>query len=186
MIGSVRMRQWVHRGIATAVVPAATLACLMPPNARADQAARGPDLPRFYSLKSNPVNLRKGPGTNYPKSWVFRRAGLPVEILRRHERWRQVRDWDGATGWVLRTLISRRRTALVTPWLRKEPGKADTLTQLRQRPYEKARIVAQLESGTLASVKSCDKSWCQISIDGYRGYVPQESLWGVYPGEVIR
>ena len=58
-------------------------------------------MPRFVSLKSDRVNLRQGPGTEYPTAWVFRRAGLPVEVIKEFEGWRQVRDAEGTTGWVL-------------------------------------------------------------------------------------
>ena len=51
--------------------------------------------PRFVSLKSDRVNLRQGPGTEYPTAWVFRRAGLPVEVIQEFESWRQVRDAEG-------------------------------------------------------------------------------------------
>jgi SH3-like domain-containing protein len=143
------------------------------------------DLPKFFSLKSNPVNLRKGPGLQYPKVWIFRREGLPVEVLRGHERWLEVRDSDGATGWILQTLISRRRTALVTPWLLKEKGGADELTPMRRQGTRRARLIAQLETGTLVNLKSCDGQWCRVSVNRFRGYVEQVRLWGVYPNEVV-
>src|SRR5262245_3148556 len=60
--------------------------------------ASGQPLPRFVSLKSDRVNMRSGPGTEYPMQWVYRRAGLPVEVIREFEAWRQVRDADGTTG----------------------------------------------------------------------------------------
>src|SRR5437868_15043292 len=78
--------------------------------------ATGLPVPRFLSLKSDRVNMRKGPGTDYPTAWVYRRAGLPLEVIKEFEGWRQVRDADGATGWVLQTFLSGRRTALVLPW----------------------------------------------------------------------
>ena len=153
-------------------------------------AARAADTiyPKFFSLKSNPVNLRKGPGTKYPKAWVFRREGLPVEVLRAHGRWRHVRDSDGATGWILRTLISSRRTALVEPWLLKEEAASNLprLTLMLDRASGRSRTVAQLEAGTLVSLKSCDGQWCHVSIDRFRGYVEQKRLWGIYPREVLR
>lgn len=143
--------------------------------------------PKFFSLKSNPVNLRKGPGTKYPKAWVFRREGLPVEVLREHGRWRHVRDSEGATGWILRTLISSRRTALVTPWQLKEAkAQSPELTPLFSRAGRRGRTIAKLEAGTLVSLKSCDGRWCHVSIGRFRGYVEQARLWGIYPQEVLR
>lgn len=160
--------------------------------------SRQSDLPKFYSLKSNPVNLRTGPGLKFPKAWIYRREGLPVEVLRTHERWRQVRDSDGATGWILRTLISSRRTALVAPWLLKNASRptiidtgpaaasGDQLIALRSGPRARASVAAQLEAGTLVNLKTCDGRWCHVSIARFRGYVEQKQLWGVYPREVLR
>lgn len=150
--------------------------------------AAEPKQPNFFSLKSNPINLRKGPGIRYPKAWIFRREGLPVEVLRRHGHWRQVRDSDGATGWILRTLISRRRTALVTPWqlIGQSTEARATLTALHSSARRRSRTIAKLEAGTLVSLKSCDGAWCLVSIGRFRGYVRQKLLWGVYPQEILR
>ena len=41
----------------------------------------GLPVPRFVSLKSNKVNVRRGPSTDQAIVWVFSRAGLPVEVL---------------------------------------------------------------------------------------------------------
>src|SRR5262245_7709157 len=74
--------------------------------------ASGLALPRFASLKSDRVNLRQGPGTDYPTAWVFRRAGLPVEIVKEFESWRQVGGAEGTPGWVLSSMLGgRTRTA---------------------------------------------------------------------------
>ena len=150
-------------------------------------AAANSVLPRFFSLKSNPVTLRKGPGTKYPKAWVFRREGLPVEVLREHGRWRHVRDSEGATGWILRTLISSRRTALVTPWQLKEAAPpSQQLTRMYSSARRSSRTIAKLEAGTLVSLKSCNGRWCHVSIGRFSGYIEQRRLWGIYPQEVLR
>ena len=43
-------------------------------------SASGLPVPRYVSLKSDRVNLREGPSKDHRTSWVFQRAGLPVEI----------------------------------------------------------------------------------------------------------
>ena len=148
-------------------------------------AAAGPSTLRFASLKSDRVNLRSGPGTEYPTVWVFRRAGLPLEIMKEFEGWRQVRDADGATGWVLQHFLSGRRTALVMPW----EVKANTpplQIDLYADDSERARVVARIEAGVIANVMTCDGAWCRVSIEPYRGYLPQKRLWGVYEGEQVK
>jgi SH3-like domain-containing protein len=39
---------------------------------------------------------------------------LPVEITAEFENWRRVRDSEGAEGWVYHSLLSGRRTAVIT------------------------------------------------------------------------
>jgi SH3-like domain-containing protein len=148
-------------------------------------AATGLPVPRFVSLKSDRVNLRNGPGTEYPTSWVFRRAGLPVELLQEFEAWRQVRDADGATGWVLQSMLSGRRTALVLPWEVKA-ARPPLNVPLRSAGREAASLVAHVEAGVIANVRSCDGRWCLLNIGEFKGYIEQKKLWGVYDGELIQ
>jgi SH3-like domain-containing protein len=157
----------------------------VPTQATMGKSESGLPLPRFVSLKADRVNLRAGPGTDYPTSWVYRRAGLPLEVLSEFEGWRQVRDAEGATGWVLQSLLSGRRTALVTPWDAKDNAPAPQLP-VRRSDSESARIVVNVEAGVIANVHSCDGLWCHVSIDKFRGYLPQKKLWGVYENEIVK
>lgn len=147
-------------------------------------SSTGLAIPRFVSLKADRVNLRNGPGTEYPTSWVFSRAGLPVEVLNEFEGWRQVRDAEGVTGWVLHSMLSGRRTALVLPW-ELNNGQPAPQTPLRNDDSEKARTVAIVEAGVIANVNRCDGRWCLVVIGNYKGYIEQKKLWGVYADEVI-
>jgi len=74
----------------------------------------GLPIPRYVSLKSDHVNVRAGPTKDNDVAWVFTRSGLPVEITAEFENWRRVRDSEGAEGWVYHSLLSGRRTAVVT------------------------------------------------------------------------
>ena len=143
-------------------------------------------VPRFVSLKSDRVNLRQGPGTEYPTAWVFRRAGLPVEVIKEFEGWRQVRDAEGTTGWVSGTMLSGRRTAVILPWLVRSGQAEPAVAVLRDDDSERAKAIAQVEAGVLASIIGCDGRWCRVSVGGFRGYIEQTKLWGAYQGEVIK
>jgi SH3-like domain-containing protein len=137
-------------------------------------------VPRFVSLKSDKVNVRRGPSTDQSIVWVFSRAGLPVEIIAESDNWRRVRDSEGSDGWVFHSLLSARRTALVTPW-----SKGDERVPLFNSKSTSSRAVAELQSGVLGNVLSCDGEWCNLSVDDFSGYVQQDKLWGVYKGEEI-
>jgi SH3-like domain-containing protein len=145
----------------------------------------GLPLPRFVSLKSDRVNLRSGPGTDYPTGWVYRRAGLPLEVVKEFEGWRQIRDADGVEGWVLQSFLSGRRTGLVLPWERKG-GKAPPVAPIYASDSTSSSIVANVEAGVIANLHACDGRWCEVSIGNYRGYIEQKKLWGVYEGEIIK
>ncbi|MBY0510362.1 MAG: hypothetical protein K2P94_09430, partial [Rhodospirillaceae bacterium] len=80
-------------------------------------AAAGLPIPRFVSLRTNPINLRTGPGVRYPVDWVYVRRHLPVEVIGEFDTWRQIRDPDGTEGWVHQQMLSGKRAAIVT----KEP-----------------------------------------------------------------
>ena len=135
-------------------------------------------LPRYVSLKSDRVNLREGPSKEHRTTWVFQRAGLPVEITAESDTWRRIRDSEGAEGWVLHSLLSGRRTALVAPW-KKE------VLPLHASGSDDARLVANLQPGVLANVKKCDGTWCRVWGDGFDGFFRQTDLWGVYPDEHV-
>lgn len=152
---------------------------------RAQELAAGPvtglPVPRYVSLKSDRVNLREGPSKEHRTSWVFQRAGLPVEITAEFETWRRVRDADGSEGWVLHSLLSGRRTVLVSPWSK---GKGENFP-LRNAANETAPVVATLEPGVIANVHSCGNSWCRVAVNKITGFIRQDRLWGVYPNEKL-
>jgi SH3-like domain-containing protein len=146
------------------------------------QTKPGLPVPRFVSLKSDRVNVRRGPSTDHGVAWVFSRAGLPVEVIAESDNWRRVRDSEGADGWVFHSLLSGRRTVLVTPWVKD----GEQTVALHRDRSERSAVQARLGAGVLGSVLACDGNWCRISIDSYSGWVQQEKLWGVYRDEVIR
>jgi SH3-like domain-containing protein len=137
-------------------------------------------MPRFASLKTDRVNLREGPSKEHATKWVYERAGLPVEITAEFEIWRKVRDSEGIEGWVLHSLLSGRRTALVTP------NKKGENSKLYARASASADLAATLQSGVIVNIRNCDGAWCLVDGDGFKGYMEQEKLWGVYPDEKVQ
>ena len=137
------------------------------------EAAVGPvtnlPLPRYVSLRSGKVNVRRGPGQVYRIDWVFRRAGLPVRIVDEYGNWRRIVDSDNAGGWVYHALLSGRRTAVVTA----------TMATMLVEPRPGAPVAAQAEQGVVAQLVQCKPDWCEIEAQDVSGWVPKEALWGV-------
>jgi SH3-like domain-containing protein len=147
--------------------------------AQGEGQTSGLPVPRYVSLKADKVNVRGGPSRDHDVAWIFTRAGIPVEITAESDNWRRIRDAEGAEGWVFHSLLSGRRTALVSP-----SAKAESFA-LYERPDTGSRVVAKLGAQVLGTVRSCDKKWCRIFGQGFDGYIEQHLLWGVYPNEVI-
>ena len=137
----------------------------------ADQAL---PLPRFASLKAGEVYMRAGPGQSYAVSWVFRRRGLPVEIVKQYEQWRYVRDVEGTEGWMHRVMLSAARTVIVT-------GTAPATGRIA--PDGESAPVFRAAPGVQGELMACDGSWCRVRIRGVRGWLPMSALWGVYPAD---
>jgi SH3-like domain-containing protein len=181
------MKQDGFRGIAhrlreLRVTISLVVLLLQPTNAALAQqvgSVTGLPLPRYASLKTDRVNLREGPSKKYSTTWVFQRAGLPVEITAESETWLKVRDSEGTEGWVLHSLLSGRRTALVAPGKKTERFKVFTTAN------ESGDLAATLESGVIVNIRNCDGAWCFVDGEGFKGYVRQSNLWGVYPGDKV-
>ena len=152
------------------------------PTAQAQSLKRGPSglpLPRFVSLKSTKVNVRRGPGQRYDIAWKFARAGLPVEIVQEFDNWRKIRDAEGDEGWVFHSLLSGERAVIVAPWASKETF------ALRTSAADDTTIIAYLEASVISQVVQCDGQWCRVRGKGYDGWIKQDDLWGVYPSEQV-
>ena len=153
-------------------------------NAQRKDTPSGLEVPRFVSLRSDKIFVRVGPGADFKIVFTFQRAGLPVEIYQETELWRRVRDSEGSTGWIFHSLLSGRRTVLVAPWEQKEA--APKSAEIRERKQADAAIVANVEPGVIANIRSCDGSWCEINVGSVSGFIEQKKLWGVYPNEVVK
>src|SRR6202022_4369295 len=122
--------------------------------------ASGLPVPRYVSLKSDHVNVRAGPTKDNDVAWVYTRSGLPVEITAEFENWRRVRDSEGAEGWVYPSLLSGRRTAVITMKTR------DELAPLYDRADSTSAVVARLQAGVVAQVKRCASGWGHVGANG--------------------
>ena len=130
-------------------------------------------IPRFVSLRSSNINVRRGPGLDYRKDWVFRRAGWPVQVLEEYGNWRRIADMDNAGGWVFHAMITGRRTVVMT----------EDLVTLTADPDPEARPIARAERGVVATLRTCQPRWCEVEVDGHTGWVPKSAVWGVGPDE---
>ena len=151
-----------------ALVAASGVARAAPEGAAAKQ-------PYFASIAASKARMRSGPGRTYPATWLYVRADLPVRVVDSFKEWRKVEDPDGTQGWMLGTLVSKTRTAIVVG-----PEPVD----LRDRPYG-SRVFWRAAPGVVGRISQCGNGWCRLDVRGQAGFVEAGSLWGVEAGESL-
>jgi SH3-like domain-containing protein len=132
--------------------------------------------PYWASIASGQAMTRTGPGKNYPGVWLYQRRDLPVRVLKRYEHWRLIEDMDGAKGWMLVTLLSDRRTAVV------RPGKP---RPVRIEPSDNAKPRYLAEAGAVGQIDNCKSGWCHVAFAKREGYIRTSDLWGVGDREIV-
>jgi SH3-like domain-containing protein len=136
----------------------------------------GLPLPRFVSIDAGEVNVRFGPGEDYPINWVFKQPGIPLEIIAEFDTWRKIRDYEGAEGWVHASLLSNHRTIMVM----------DQIRELRRTAHPDARVVLRAEPGVIGALLDCQTEWCRVEIAGQRGWLRRNEFWGIRPDEILQ
>ena len=135
----------------------------------APAAAQDREVPYWASIRASELNMRVGPSADYRIDWVYKRKGLPVKVIRLKDGWRLIQDPDGARGWVVARLLTPERTAIVT---------GDGLTEMRAEASATAQLRWKVEPGVSGKLLECDAGWCRLDVDGRRGWVPADRLWG--------
>jgi SH3-like domain-containing protein len=105
---------------------------------------------------------------------VFTRKNMPLEIYAEYENWRRVRDIDGAGGWVHYSMLSGVRSAIVTT----------DMHPLLSRPDRSSALRARIEHNVIVSIDECTLDWCRARSGQFKGWLPKDALWGVYPNEL--
>lgn len=149
----------------------ALLLVLLHPAAQA-QTRRDP--PYWASISASQAMMRTGPGRNYPATWEYRRADLPIKVIEVYQSWRKVEDPGGTTGWIHVNLLSSTRTALV---IGEEPR------PMHEKPDPGSPVRFLAEPGVVGRLSDCRESWCQLDVNGRRGFIRIEHIWGLDPGE---
>lgn len=132
-------------------------------------------LPRFVTVKAGEANVRTGPGLRYQIKWVLVRENMPVEVVGEFEQWRKIKDVQNDEGWIHRSMLTNKRSAIIT-------GETQVM---RKNPDEESQAVARLEVGVNVSLLGCKDEYCRVKVNRHKGWVRRDRLWGVYPDEVV-
>ena len=136
--------------------------------------AQDREVPYWATIRgsASELNMRVGPSEDYPISWVYRRPGLPVRVLRVHESWRLVEDPSGTKGWVASRLLSPDRGAIVTGG-RPVPMRTDASPSATLKWF--------VAPGVVGKLGDCIAGWCRFTVGPQDGWIEQRRLWGADP-----
>ncbi|MEO8547264.1 MAG: SH3 domain-containing protein [Sphingomicrobium sp.] len=132
--------------------------------------------PYWASIASGEAMMRTGPGRNYPGTWLYQRRDLPVRVVKTYPNWRMIEDPDGTKGWMLVTLLSDQRTAIVKPG---EPR------AIHLAASDSSRLRYRAEPGVVGRIDKCSGGWCRIAVGKRQGYIRTSDLWGVGESETL-
>lgn len=141
-----------------------------------DSVRKGPsglEIPRFVALNAPEVNMRAGPGLQYPIEWVFRRRSLPMLVTDEYDNWRKVRDPDGVEGWIHVQLLTGKRSLMVE----------GTTRRLYARPDATSALIMTAEAGVVGTLIACRNGWCEMRLEGRRGWIRQVESYGSFTSE---
>lgn len=147
------------------------LALLTGPAAAADRKP-----PYWASIAAGEARMRTGPALTYPATWLYKRRDLPIRVLATYPSWRKVQEPDGTVGWMLVSLLSDTRTAIVSP------GAPRTL---HSAPSDTAELAFRAAPGVIGRVSKCGAGWCRMDVKGRAGFIRTRDIWGVDADEQI-
>ncbi|OYY90140.1 MAG: hypothetical protein B7Y45_08640 [Sphingomonas sp. 28-66-16] len=162
------MRFWGWLGLVMSAVALIAFAAV-------DGQAQKRKTPYYASISAGKARMRTGPGRNYPASWLYQRADLPIKVVDIYKEWRKIEDPDGTQGWMQANLLSDTRTGVVM----------GSIADMLETPRFGARVVWRAAPGVVGRISKCARGWCRFDVRGRAGYVESNRLWGIDPDEVL-
>ena len=126
------------------------------------------DIPKKYlSLKNKLVNVRYGPGFDYPIKYVYKKKYLPVEVIDKKENFRRIIDFKKNSGWIHISQLKKSNSLIILE------NKI-----LFKKPSKYSKPLVKLEKGRLLIIKKCKNKWCQVTTGNYKGWIDTINIWG--------
>lgn len=124
-------------------------------------------LAEMVAVRNEDVNMRSGPSQKSKVLWRLGQ-GFPLKVLKRSGQWLQVRDFEGSSGWIHKSVTGREGHMIVKK--RK--------INIRSAPSTRSRIVAKAGYGVVFKTLTKKKGWVKVRQDGVTGWVSSALLWG--------
>ena len=122
----------------------------------------------FLSLKNNKVNVRYGPGFDYPIKYIYKKKFLPIKIIDKKENFRRIIDHKKNSGWIHISQLKKLNSLVVLE---------DKIIFNKNSKFSKPLF--KLQKGRLVILKKCVSNWCKIKTDNYTGWMETKNSWGI-------
>ena len=122
---------------------------------------------KFLSLKKNKVNVRYGPGFDYPIKFIYKKINLPVKLIDKKENFRRIIDLKKNSGWIHISQLKKINSIIILE------NKI-----LFKKPSKFSKPISRLEKGRLLIIKKCQNKWCNVKTENYTGWLKKENIWG--------
>ncbi len=120
------------------------------------------------SVKKDNVNVRSGPGTEFPVAMELFK-GYPLKVIKKKGDWLQVSDFENDKGWIFSSLVSPGSTVIVN-------GKKSV--NMRSKPNTKATVIASVDRGVVLTKISTQAKWIKVKhSQGTVGWIYAPLLW---------
>ena len=123
----------------------------------------------YLSLKNNKVNVRYGPGFDYPVKYIYKKNFLPVQVIDKKENFRRIVDFKKNSGWIHISQLKKTNSLIVLK---------DKILFKKSTKFSKP--IAKLEKGRLLIVKKCQKKWCKVKTGEFTGWINSYNIWGKF------
>ncbi len=121
----------------------------------------------FLMLKNNKVNVRYGPGFDYPIKYIYKKIQLPVMLIDKKENFRRIIDHKKNSGWIHRIMLKKSNSLIVLE---------DKIVFKKNSKLSKPLV--KLEKGRLVLIKKCLPEWCKIKAEKFVGWIETKNIWG--------
>ena len=122
----------------------------------------------FLMLKNNKVNVRYGPSFDYPIKYIYKKIGLPVQLIDKKENFRRITDHKKNTGWIHLSQLKKSKSIITM-----------SVKILFKKPTKYSRPLAKLDAGRLLLIQKCEKSWCNVKTEKFSGWIDKNNIWGI-------
>ena len=122
----------------------------------------------FLSLKKNKVNVRYGPGFEYPIKYIYKKINLPIKQIDKKENFRRIIDLKNNSGWIHVSQLKKVNSII---------PKADKI--LFSKPTNFSKPLARIEKGRVLLIQKCNNYWCKVKTGGFKGWIKIEDSWGL-------